>query len=173
MAVLHNFSEREQKESKGKWKARKEGVCYLYLSRWGLAPDCFSFSNFLLSNWLRKCRGVTRNLYFSRSTWEWNRGVAAEGLEPLGGPCYPGSNKGQTHRDLHTPSPLVRAHTWTQIVKRKGNVRCTATCGVPAAGERKTCLMWHFPVSGLLFSPLLLLLFPHTIQCAFVTSMIR
>ncbi len=33
MAVLHNFSEREQKESEGKWKVRKEGVCYLYLRR--------------------------------------------------------------------------------------------------------------------------------------------
>lgn len=33
MAPLHNFSEREQKESEGKWKARKEGVCNLYLRR--------------------------------------------------------------------------------------------------------------------------------------------
>lgn len=33
MAGLHNFSVREQKESEGKWKARKEGACYLYLRR--------------------------------------------------------------------------------------------------------------------------------------------
>lgn len=29
MAALHNFSEREQKESEGKWKASKEGACWL------------------------------------------------------------------------------------------------------------------------------------------------
>lgn len=33
MAVLHNSSDREQKESEGKWKARKEGECYWYLRR--------------------------------------------------------------------------------------------------------------------------------------------
>lgn len=35
MAALHNF-EMEQKEGEGKWKARKKGVCYLCLRRWGL-----------------------------------------------------------------------------------------------------------------------------------------
>lgn len=33
MAVLHNSSVREQKGSEGKWKARKEGVCYLFWRR--------------------------------------------------------------------------------------------------------------------------------------------
>lgn len=33
MAVLHNFSEREQKDSEGKWKGREEGVCHLDLRR--------------------------------------------------------------------------------------------------------------------------------------------
>lgn len=33
MAGLHNFSVREQKEREGKWKARKEGACYLCSQR--------------------------------------------------------------------------------------------------------------------------------------------
>lgn len=45
MAGLHNFSEREQKESQEKWKARKEGACYLYL-----ALACFFFFNVIFPN---------------------------------------------------------------------------------------------------------------------------
>lgn len=42
----------------------------------------------------------------------------------------------------YTPSLAGQAHACRRDSRGKGNVRSATTCGVLAAGERKTCLMW-------------------------------
>lgn len=95
MALLHNFSEREQKESEGKWKARKEGACCI-LGGEAWHRLVFLFQFFVLPNWLRECRGVTQSLYMGVKQRCSHRGVGTIGC------CYSRSNKGaDTHRPTH------------------------------------------------------------------------
>ena len=119
MAPLHNFSEREQKESEGKWKARKEGVCNLYLRRWGLASACFFCffyfcvsAEFLFFKEVHGSRSETKVLP-RRSLW----------VDLV---VTRGAKKGQTRRPTHT-RPLCRGvHTLVgrQSSERECEVRC-------------------------------------------------
>lgn len=147
MAVLHNFSEREQKESEGKWKARKEGACCILGGEaWHQLVFLFQFLYFQTGwesaeEWPKVC------------TWEWNRGVATEGLEPLG-VVIQGAIKGQTHTDLHTPSLSRRAHTCRQTVKRKGMWGALLPVEYQLrAGERKTYFNVASSVTGTSLQP--------------------
>lgn len=63
MAVLHNFSEREQKDSEGKWK-NKAVVCYLYLRRWGLAAACFCSLSIFISKLAERVQMSEQKLLF-------------------------------------------------------------------------------------------------------------
>lgn len=52
MAGLHNFSQREQKESEGKWKARKGGGMLL------VREEIFFFFSLIFLNWLKEGRSA-------------------------------------------------------------------------------------------------------------------
>lgn len=106
MAGLHNLSERQQKESEEKWKARKERACYL----------CLAVTRFLFQLAERGQTSLQKFVVFISYRWKGVKQLQNLGL--LGGPCsYPRSKKEQTHR--HTPSLSGHAHTRRQTVKRK------------------------------------------------------
>lgn len=113
-------------------KARNEEACYL-------GPAWFSFPFFVLSKCLTECSGM---IFFSfqRSIGTGmrrrcsHRQIANFGADLV---VIPGAIRdGQI-----CTRPLCLGVRSLVDSQGKGNVRCAATCGVPAPGERKTCLI--------------------------------
>lgn len=166
MAVLHNFSERENE----KQEKKERGVCVT--CTWGgeaWAQACLCSFFFFISE---PADRVQRSDPMFLIVKPMGAGVLPQrDRKPLGGPCcYPRSKKGQTHRPTHAFSLWACTHLETGNPE-KGNVRCTATCGIPAAGERQNVFNVAFSLAGLLLR--LLPLFFHIIPCACVGSMKR
>lgn len=172
MAVLHNFSEREQKESEGKWKARKEGVCYLYLRRRGLAPACFCSYSISTSKLAERVqRSEQKFLFFKKYMGAGVKQTCSHReIEPLGWTLSKEHERADTQ--TYTPSLPGRAYTCRQTVKRKGmwGALLPVEYQLPVRGKRVKS--WLFCCWTFLQPPAAVVFF-HTIHCACVGNMSR